>query len=179
MITIYDDLEQGTEKWHELRNGKYTGSNAIKLLKYGAVSFSLASGTGFKGNFYTKRGHILEDVAIDLYEQIFSTKVSRPGFVENSKYAQCGYSPDGIDGQVLLECKCFNEKRHLEIFKGDIPVEIEAQIQFGLMITELKQARLLIYNPDLDVQHAFKSIDIRARQDIHTNFKNKLKGVTV
>jgi hypothetical protein len=180
MIKIHD-VEQGTPEWHELRAGKYTGSNAHKLLRFGTIDYSKSANTGFKGNFYTKRGHILEAEAIELYEAIHRCTVSRPGFVTNSDYPTCGYSPDGIcesvavTGNILIEVKCFNATRHLTIAKGEIPVEIMAQIQFGLFISGIREARLILYNPELDPQQAFKTLPIKANRNIHSNFKRILK----
>lgn len=185
MIQIHD-LEQGTPEWHKIRQGKYTGSNASKLLKFGAIEYARTEATSFGGNFYTKRGHILEEEAIELYDEIYSRSALRPGFITNSAYPACGYSPDGIDGDladastILLEVKCFNEKKHLAIAKGEIPIEILAQIHFGLLICNLKKARLILYNPDLDAQQALKIIDIRHNRNIQSNFKRILgKGRTV
>lgn len=175
MIT-HHNVEQGTEEWHAAREGKFTGSNAYKLLgSFGATEYAKAIQSGFKGNFYTKRGHILEDEAIELYEAIYATKVQRPGFVTNSDYSDCLYSPDGVDGETLVEVKCFNEKGHREMLNGQVPLKIMAQTHFGILITELKRIRLVIYNPELAAEEAFKAIDIPVNLAIVDNFKRILK----
>jgi hypothetical protein len=180
MIT-YHEVEQGSDEWKELRAGKYTGSNADKLLKHGAIEYSLTASGSFNGNFWTKRGHILELEAIELYEAIKGVRVDRDGFVTNSKFDRCGYSPDGVvDRKILIEIKCFDVKNHLAIWNGDIPFKIAAQIHFGLTILELQTAHLVIYNPTLDPAHAFKIIEIKARPAIRSNFIQILsKGVLV
>lgn len=167
-------VEQGTDAWLELRAGKFTGSNAHKLLKFGALDYSLTETSTFKGNWWTKRGHLLESEAIDLYEQITNIHVDRPGFVTNSKWPSAGYSPDGIGADGLIEVKCFDQKKHLELFAGNVPLEVLAQIHFGLMICELKQATLVIYNPTLDPTLAFKMIPIKHNRNIANNFKRIL-----
>jgi hypothetical protein len=181
MIQVHD-VEQGTEEWQELRRlYPYTGSGAAKLLRFGAIEYSKAITSGFNGNFYTKRGHILEDEAIELYDAIYGRQTARPGFVTNSDYPSCGYSPDGVDGSIfepgaiLLEVKCFNQKRQLAIAQGEIPVEIMAQIQFGLFITGIREARLILYNPELPDKQAFTMIVIKVNRNIHSNFKRILK----
>lgn len=184
MITVHE-IEQGTKEWGALRAGKYTGSNAHKLFKYGAIKYSQAVvDDSWGGNFFTKRGHILEDEALELYGKIKKVEVLRPGFITNSKYPNCGYSPDGIDGQqvgnalnresILLEVKCFNPTRHLKIYNGDIPLEILAQIYFGMLITDLKKARLIIYNPDLDPKLALKIIEVKRDPAVLSNLKRIL-----
>lgn len=177
MITIHQ-VEQGSSEWDDAREGKYTGSNAHKLLgSFGATAYAEAVKSSFGGNFHTKRGHILEDEAIELYELIERTSVDRPGYVTNSLYPRCLYSPDGIDGVYLLEVKCFTEKKHMPIFEGDIPLTVRAQIHFGMLITGKKKARLIIYNPDLDASVAYKRIDIARDPAIQRNFKRILQEV--
>src|SRR5437879_1456915 len=119
MITVYNDIVQGSEAWHELRFGLYTGSNAWKLLKYGAIDYSLTETSDFKGSFWTERGHLLEIECIEIYETIKKLKVPRPGFVTNDLFPACGFSPDGLPNTHLVECKAFNEKKHLQLYRGD------------------------------------------------------------
>jgi YqaJ-like recombinase protein len=173
VIKIHE-VTQGSAEWAELRAGKYTGSNAHKLLKYGAIDYSLTNTGTFRGNYYTKRGHILEDEAIDLYQQITNQNVSRPGFVTNSAYPLCGYSPDGLTESLVLEVKCFGQDKHMSIYAGNIPLEILAQIHFGMLICERKLANLIIYNPDLDAEVALKIIPIKANRNIQANLKRIL-----
>jgi hypothetical protein len=74
---------------------RYTGQNAHKLLRYtGAIkivdgvasAYALNEITGFGGNFFTRRGHKLEDEMLSLYERIYKVTVDRFGFITNSKY---------------------------------------------------------------------------------------------
>lgn len=182
MVTIHN-VNQGSDEWHQIREGKYTGSNAHKLLRYGASEFARTAQSGFHGNFFTERGHILEDEAIELYERITRRHILRPGFVTNERYPSCGYSPDGLDGSLggrngilgtLLEVKCFQKAKHLRVASGEIPLEVLAQIHFGLLICNLRQARLIVYDPDLEPKLAFKIIDIKYNRTIANNFKRIL-----
>lgn len=182
MITIHE-VEQGTDEWQEIREGLYTGSNAHKLLDHhskvkiidGVASpYALTEITGFSGNFHTKRGHILEDEAIELYEQIKKVKVDRPGFVTNSKFPNCGYSPDGLRDDRTLECKAFNEDKHMKMFNGEVPLKVLAQCYFGMLICGKKICDLIIYNPDLEAVKAFKVITIRWNPKIAANFRRIL-----
>jgi hypothetical protein len=175
-MVIIHDVEQGSDEWHQLRAGKYTGSNAHKLLKYGARAYSLTEGKEFGGNFWTKRGHLLEEEAIELYERIKGVKVERVGFVTNDKFPDCGYSPDGLREKEIIEVKCFDEPRHLRLLAGDIPLEIMAQVQFGMMICERRISKLVLYNPKLEPTKALKIIEVRGRAAITSNFKRILKS---
>lgn len=174
MITEHQIL-QGSDEWHEARRGKFTGSNAYKLLgSFGASEYAKAIQDSFKGNFFTKRGHILEDEAIELYETIKRTAISRIGFVTNDLYPSCLYSPDGLTPTLVIEVKCFNPAAHMKIAGGEIPMKILAQIHFGMLICERQAAQLIIYNPDIDAGDALKIIDIKFNKAIADNFKRIL-----
>lgn len=176
MITLHR-VEQGSKAWRELRADLYTGSNADKVLKFGAIDYSLTDNEEWQGNFWTRRGHILEDEAIELYEQIMDIKVDRVGFVTNSKYPTAGYSPDGLAPIQLIEVKCFDIPEHKKLIRGDINLKILAQCHFGQLITELPYVHLLAYNPSkkLDVLDQFKIITINPKRAIQQNFRRRLK----
>lgn len=192
MIELHD-IEQGTQAWHEAREGKYTGSNADKLLtSLGAHEYAKAIQQTFSGNFATKRGHTLEPEAIKLYERINNVKVDRPGYVTNSDFPDCLYSPDGLTDDMLLEVKCFDDPQHLKLIHAksehDIPLKIRAQVHFGMLITGRRKAHLLPYNPrfakkflpdgsanpDYSPKLAFKIITIKVNRNIQNNFKQIL-----
>lgn len=185
------DVEQGSPAWHEARRGRYTGSNAHKLLgSFGATEYAKAVQDSFRGNFHTKRGHLLESDAIRLYEMISKEKVQTCGYVLNNKYPTALYSPDGLTDTHVIEVKCFSKKEHLKIYNGELPLKILAQIYFGMLICERKAGKLLIYNPDFakqeidgsinadyDPKKAFKIIDIKYDASILRNFKRILTYV--
>lgn len=170
------DIEQNTEEWYKAREDRVTGSNGDIMLSRGRTAAIKSNRERFKGNYYTARGHRLEPIAISVYEKIFDTKVNRVGFVVNDKYENAGCSPDGIDGDWLIEVKCFGSKRHLEIQKPkDIPFKIMAQLQFNMMICELKKSRLVMFNPDIeDNKLAFCVIEVAADDTIQANLARKL-----
>lgn len=172
------EIKQNTDEWFKARKGRVTGSNSDVLLTSGVLTAlrSNDESSNFRGNYYTQRGHDMEPMAIHVYEQVYSTIVERPGFVINDDYPNAGCSPDGIDGQWLLEIKCFGERRHLMI-RGysDIEYKIMSQLQFNMMISDLKKARLVLYNPEVkDPTLAFNVIEVEADMGIWANFKRKL-----
>ncbi len=146
MIRYYS-FDQRSEKWRTYRKDKWTGSTAIDLLR--GKKTPPESDSDYD-NKYMQRGRILEPLAIEAYERETGNKVSHFGFITNSKYKHAGYSPDGIKGDILLEVKCLNEKSHMELVKGKIPIAYQSQIQFGLLISELRNAELIYYNPDAE-----------------------------
>lgn len=170
------DVDQNTEAWHALRDPLVTGSNSDVLLTQGAQEAASRNLKRFRGNYYTARGHRLEPIAIKVYEGIHDTVVDRVGFVLNDDYPNGGCSPDGIDGQWLIEVKCFSERNHKAITKlEDITFKIMSQLQFNMMMCELPKARLVMYNPDLpDVLDQYCEIEVLADKPIQANMQQKL-----
>lgn len=178
-------VEQGSEEWLTERAGKYTGSNAYKLLaKIGAHKYALAELVSWGGNFWTKRGHLLEDQAIDLYEKIKGTPIIRDengvkvGIIKNSLFPNCIYSPDGVTEKILVEVKSFDLPQHMKLIKGDIDVKILAQVHYGMLISGRRMAHLVAFNPKAEkVEDKLKIIPIRWNPDIANNFKRILGGI--
>lgn len=168
MIT-WHDVEQGTVKWKLMRQGLWTGSKAIRLLQ----GKSLPEEGDWEGNDATRRGHALEGVAMMEYERKYGRKPLRPGFVTNSVYPNAGYSPDGIDRNILLEVKALNGERHEKLASGDIPLEYLVQVYFGMIITNLRRARLLAFNPEYEQQLTI--LDIKYDKLIGNNIRKKLR----
>lgn len=172
------EIVQGTEEWLLAREDKVTGSIADTLLTRGLDQALKQNYARFRGNFYTQRGHILEEEAIELYEAIHGVKVGRPGLITNDKFSNAACSPDGVDREFLLEVKALGEVKHLDIVKSaTLPFKIMSQLQFNMMICELRVAKLIMYNPDIeDNELAYREIIIKANPRVQANFKVKLKG---
>lgn len=180
MITIIpeDELQQGTEEWLDFRSTRISGTDAYSLLKGKSIPDILYSKqhNSFTGNFYTERGHALEEVAKDIYSEA-RRKVTNAGAIINDKYPNAMYSPDGlIDERGLVECKAFNSERHFKNYQKIEP-QIMAQIQFGLFLSERKYCDLILFNPDLDDPKDMMLIR-RVKPDkwIFLQFKHLLTG---
>ena len=181
LINYYSnkDIPQGSPEWHNIRAGLITGTDAFALLNGKSREQILADKTNnsFKGNYYTRRGHILEGEAREIYSQIYE-KVNEMGFITNDLIPWAGYSPDGLIGKDgLWECKSFLEKRHLYVYEN-LDAAIIAQIQFGLMVTEREWCDLTLYNPDIeDISKQFLVKRIFKNPEIHKRFQeNALKN---
>lgn len=181
-MIIYHDVVQGTTDWKILRKNLWTGSKAIRLLQGKSMPVEYE----FEGNDATRRGHMLEIIAIREYERKYRCFVARPGFVTNTVYPNAGYSPDGISGPWLLECKALNGLRHDELFKtgrslqdlqaifeSKIPLQYKVQIFFGMIITGKRKARLLAVNPENEEQLVV--IEIGYDKLIGANIRAKLR----
>lgn len=168
-MIIFHDCIQGSPEWHELRKDLWTGSKAIRLLQ----GKPLPRDYEFGGNIHTRRGHALEGIAIQEYERLVRKPVRRIGFVTNTVYPNAGYSPDGIQGKMLLEVKALNGKRHEKLAAGYIPLEYLVQIYFGMIITGLRKAKLLAFNPEYKQQLTI--LDVFYDKAIGNNIRNRLR----
>lgn len=187
----YHYVEQGSEQWLKDREGKFTGSNAARLLSsFGAGTWALnaVGGNTFKGNFYTKRGHLLEDEAILLYNQIRGVTVEHCGYVTNDKFQYALYSPDGFLPDRTVEVKAFNPKKHLAMVKS-LSIEIKAQSHFGQLILERKLTDVILYCPQpkdwdeatqgkfpVPIDKQLVIIPIKYDRSINSNFKRILES---
>ena len=169
MITIHD-VVQGSQEWHELHANRWTGSTALPLLQ----GKKLPAWNTFAGNKYTKRGKLLESIAIREFEVTVDAPdgVLTVGFVTNDLYPNAGFSPDGIFCDILLEVKCLNGIHHEELIKGNIPLRYMVQVHFGMVICGLRKAKILAFNPEYEQQ--LTVIDIEYDDKIANNIINKL-----
>ena len=166
-LTIYDQLEQGTDEWLEARRGIVTASTVGKLL----------TGTGKVANNDTsralietlaleritgrveyvhptrdmQRGTILEPFARDLYAQHYG-EVQEVGFVRlDGNGHSLGYSPDGLVGDDgLLEIKSRTPRVQARtILDNRVPAANTAQLQAGLLVTGRAWIDYCSYSPGL------------------------------
>ena len=124
-VTIYNDIYQRTEEWHNIRLGRVGGSESSVLSVkgksesgLGAAAFTLLYEKAYeliqeepvKENIVTfamQRGMDLEPEAIHEYELSKMVKVDQVGYILNSDMKYAGYSPDGLVGEDgLIEVKC-------------------------------------------------------------------------
>lgn len=152
-LTVYRDIIQGTEEWHELRRGIVTASVVGKLLtptlkvasndtsRTLTLSLMAERITGNADPEYfgwdMMRGVEDEPRARDLYAQHHSP-VEECGFmVRTIDGHRIGYSPDGLVGDVgLIEVKSRLQKHQLRTILDDrVPDEYVAQIQCGLLVS--------------------------------------------
>ncbi len=158
--------EQGTEAWHEARAGLVTMSEVQALLVKGKDPSGFGSGalsymhqiigeqiTGeqscpFQGNQHTARGHEMEIIARELYEERTGNAVEQCGLIVNHG---AGYSPDGLvgaDGAVEIKSKL--PKLQVEVLlAGEIPKEHMAQVQGGLWVAEREWLDFVSYWPGM------------------------------
>ena len=169
-VTIYNDIHQRSEEWHNIRLGRVGGSESSVLSVkgksesgLGAAAFTLLYEKAYeiiqeepvKENIVTfamQRGMDLEPEAIHEYELSKMVKVDQVGYILNSDYKYAGYSPDGLVGEDgLIEVKCPGNSEFMrQIITNEIPKQYFFQMQWGMFISGRKWCDYVVYNPDYD-----------------------------
>lgn len=153
-LTVYEDLEQGTDEWLQLRCGVVTASIIGKLItpKTIKIARNETSRAAVEGLVTERiegrpeevwvsgdmdRGTRDEPFARDLYSQ-HHAPVHEVGFMSRDDWGvQIGFSPDGLVGdRGLIEIKSRKPKIQLRtILRDEVPLENMAQIQTGLLVS--------------------------------------------
>jgi|TARA_B100000700_G_scaffold297869_1_gene363187 hypothetical protein len=160
-------LEQGTPEWHAARLGIVTMSELKTLLVKGKGPGGFGAGalsymhqligeriTGepsdvLQGNTHTQRGHELEPVARELYQEATGLpRLEQVGIILNHGV---GYSPDClVDSNGLVEIKTKLPKYQIELLLADeLPKEHVAQCQGGLWVSEREWIDFASYWPGM------------------------------
>jgi hypothetical protein len=156
--------EQNSEEWHELRLGRLTASKASSLLVKGKDN---GIGAGMKSYIYKKaaeritgqaiemstnaamqRGHDLEPIAREVYQEETYNTVDQVGFISLNQYI--GFSPDGLvdqDGGVEIKCPMQDEYMKMLDNPTDIPKDHFAQMQFGMWVSGRSWWDYVRYHP--------------------------------
>ena len=167
-LTIYDQLEQGTDEWLEARRGIVTASTVGKLLtSTGKVAnndtsralietLAIERTTGRVEYVHPSRamqiGTLLEPTARELYEQ-HHAPVNEVGFIrtELDDGTRLGCSPDGLVGDDgLLEIKSRTPRIQFQTIRlGKVPAANMAQLQCGLLVTGREWIDYCSYSPGM------------------------------
>lgn len=166
---IFHNVEQGTDKWLEIKAGKFSGTDASTFVVKGKNKDQIGTGLlalipkkvaelvvgidldGFN-NKSMQRGNDLEPLARSRYEMENFADVEQIGFIQSGEYL--GFSPDGLVGQDgLIEIKCLEAPAWIAWIDSDMkPSDIQkkhyTQIQWGLFISGRKWCDYVMYNPD-------------------------------
>lgn len=154
MLTVYPEIEQGSETWLAARCGLVTASVVGKLLtpKLQVANNDTSRGltetlvaerlTGFveyvHPTFDMQRGSLDESYARDLYREQHAP-VEEIGFATNTFNGhKLGASPDGlVSTNGGLEIKSPKAKTHLRtILSGEVPPEHLPQIHTSMLVLE-------------------------------------------
>jgi hypothetical protein len=146
MLEIFQELEQGSDLWREVRCGVVTCSEFSQLLAKGQgktrrTLLLKKAGERITGNpsesysnDHMDRGKEQEATARVLYVAHTGAEITECGFMKNGNV---GYSPDGLVSENgLIEIK--SRLAHIQadtLLSDSVPSENIAQIQGGLWIS--------------------------------------------
>jgi len=157
-MKIFENIEQNTPEWFDLRKGKITGSKWHGIvIKRGTVKKKgfyelLAERVAVEkdGEDARARGNRLEDEAIFELEKEFGP-IERPGFCVREDNENIAISMDGAQLEKFraFEVKCLNSADHLRAyFEQSIPGDyFEQAIQYFVVWDELEELIFTFYDP--------------------------------
>ncbi len=180
-VEVFQDIEQGTPEWLELRRGCCTASNFATIIASGKdggesvtrrkLLHTMAGEilTGEVAETYRNaamdRGNLMEDEAREWYGRTRFADVARVGFIKRtihnplgSSFA-AGCSPDclvGSDG--ILEVKTMRPDLMIDLHlrgAGGLP-EHKAQCQGALWVSGRAWCDLVIYYRNMPIRPVFR-----------------------
>lgn len=152
-LTIYPELEQGSDQWHAARRGLMTASELNLILtptleladndKTRKHVYEVAAQriTGYTDPSYIGdnmlRGWQDEITARELYSQHRAPVHEVGGMVRDFGEFKLWASPDGLVGDVGgIECKSRLQKYQVEVaVTGEVPIEHRLQVQANLLVS--------------------------------------------
>lgn len=165
-MIVYEDLEQGSPEWCEVRRGIPTASNFDKILTPGGKRSASAKpymrhllaelliGRPIQQikTSWMQRGNDLEGEAICFYEFDRDVAIRRVGFITNDA-GTYGCSPDAlVDPRGMAEFKCPSPDVHVGyMLYSDVDKEYRTQLQGQLLVAKEERDWLEIvsYHPEL------------------------------
>lgn len=182
-ITVYRDIDQGSEAWLQLRCGKLTASEMKHII---TPTLKVADNDKTRQHVYellfqrmtsyVEPQYISDAMLRGQEDEIYAraayvehhAPVEKVSFIESDRWGfTIGYSPDGLVGDDgLIECKSRCGKYHVQtIAENEVPAEYMIQIQTGLLVTGREWLDFISYcgglpvfvkrvEPDLSMQDA-------------------------
>lgn len=163
-MKIYENVEQGSADWFNLRIGIPTASCFDQIItpKTGQLSKSAdryalrliaerllnAPMETVDGQHWMERGKDLEPLAVKQYEWVNEVETRAVGFITNDA-GTLGASPDRlINGQPAgLEVKCPAPHTHLGYLLNGAADDYRPQVQGQLYVAELERVDLYSFHP--------------------------------
>lgn len=101
----------------------------------------------FKGNWATQRGHDLEPIARELYEEQFNVKAPAT-FVKYKDWEILTASLDGWTGERVVEFKAPSKLKHQMAIVGIVPPTYRDQLQTQMLCAGVDIAHYVSFYPD-------------------------------
>ena len=167
-MIIYDEIDQMSQEWFELKAGIPSASNASKILtptgklsaqSEGLMNALIAERLGFgddpiEPNEWMLRGIELEAEARDLFRFETGLDTRQVAWITNDD-GTAGCSPDGLAElrtiTVGVEIKCPKASTHIGYLRaGKLPAYYAPQVHWSMAVTGIRQWYFMSYYPGLD-----------------------------
>lgn len=178
-IKFHFEVQQQTPEWFDLKLAKMSASEIHKIIwdlkiTKGAETYiqtkitELFTGEirGFESH-YCDWGNLYEPVAAEFYEKAEGVELQKVAFVTNSKYDNCGVSPDRVNAGLKkgYEIKCPESPvNHWKLIKCKNAKDLKKtkkeyywQILMCLLVTEFESWQFISYYPNFE----YKNTDLR------------------
>lgn len=170
-MIIHENVEQGSQEWHDMRLGKITASRIKDVMTNGRGSnisktaetymFELLAEilTGETKPFFVndamRWGTETEPQARAMYELRNDVEVKEVAFIELNEFV--GMSPDGLVGDNgLVEIKCPATITQLKrALTDDYSSDYKAQIQMQLWVSGRQWCDFVSFDPRLSVEAGY------------------------
>jgi hypothetical protein len=156
----YNDIEQGSIEWHEMRWGKIGGTLSKGLfmksdtLQIDVLSQRMEDFEPYDSftNEAMERGNDMEPFAREYLENYTGIKFNKSGWLQCEENELLGNSPDGISECETVQCeiKCFGRKKHFEVLlNNEIPLENISQcLHYFTVNPKLRQLYFIAFRPE-------------------------------
>lgn len=168
-MKIYE-IDQRTPEWHDLRQGRITGTTLWQLLwtpkaqrtAYYETLAERLSTESFSEENPMMRWARLEDDAVEEFEKITWKKVDKIWFTTCDDNPFIASSPDGLikiweDYSEWIEIKCLGSWKHVMAWlEWNIPEEYDPQIlQYFIVNEKLQKLYFIFYDPRITIKKLF------------------------
>lgn len=186
-MMIFNDIEQGTEAWHELRLGCLTASRFKDVMAKGRGNSPSKTREAYMMQLIAEKltsepqdtftnsamewGNECEPRARAKYEIMNGVEVEQVGFIKPDFSDEIGVSPDGLVGENgLLEIKCPKTTTQIQRFlSGEFPSEYKAQVQGQLWISERDWCDFVSFDPRIDTEADYFCIRVERDEEYIKN----------
>ena len=186
-MQIINDIEQGTEEWHDLRIAMPTASKFSAVLAKGAGAtrkaylYQLAAEaiTGLREESYSNKhmeyGTETEPQARAMYELERAQLVTQVAFIKHDSI-NAGCSPDGLIGDNgIIEIKCPKTTTQIETYlSGKMPTCHAAQVQGQLWISEREWCDFISFDPRINGVSSFFCVRVTRDETYIKNLESEI-----
>ena len=181
----FDNIEQGSIEWHQLRWAKIGGTLSKGLfVKSDTLLIDILSQRieefepeeGFTSSAMD-RGNDLEPFAREYLNNYTGLLFEKTGWIQSDENELLGISPDGLTtcNTIACEIKCFGRKNHLSVLlSDDVPLDNINQILHYFTVNPLLQElHWIAFRPE-STKHFIKVFTLETLVNIGTKAKPKM-----